>query len=282
MLLQDKVTLITGAGRGLGQAVAVAYARQGARVIVTGRTPGELEHTAGLIRSAGGHTLALAVDVADDAAMAALAGEVLGRYGRLDVLVNNAGQLMMKSFEEMTLAEWDNILRVNLRGVVLGCKLFLGAMKTQGGGSIINVSSNAGVIGLRTGIGLLRLQVRDRGLQPRAGAGAAAVQHRRQHHHPRQAARRRDDQAHLADPGAVRRAQPGRASALGRCDRSSPRRSSSWRGSAATASPASGCPPMSCPSRSARRAGTPFTGRSDETMGGVGDEPRLSLADTNV
>ena len=147
MLLQDKVTLITGAGRGLGQAVAVAYARQGARVIVTGRTPGELEHTAGLIRSAGGHALALAVDVADDAAMAALAGEVLDRYGRLDVLVNNAGQLMMKSFEEMTLAEWDNILRVNLRGVVLGCKLFLEAMKTQGGGSIINVSSNAGVTG---------------------------------------------------------------------------------------------------------------------------------------
>ena len=68
-------------------------------------------------------------------------------YGRLDVLVNNAGQLMMKSFEEMTLAEWDNILRVNLRGVVLGCKLFLGAMKAGGGGSIINVSSNAGVMG---------------------------------------------------------------------------------------------------------------------------------------
>ena len=85
----NKVTLITGAGRGLGQAVAVAYARQGARVIVTGRTPDELEHTAGLIRSAGGHTLALTVDVADDAAMAAMAGEVLGRYGRLDVLVNN-------------------------------------------------------------------------------------------------------------------------------------------------------------------------------------------------
>ena len=146
MLLQDKVTLITGAGRGLGQAVAVAYARQGAQVIVTGRTPGELEHTAGLIRSAGGHALALTVDVADDAAMAAMAGEILDRYGRLDVLVNNAGQLMLKSFEEMTLAEWDNIVRVNLRGVVLGCKLFLEAMKTQGG-SIINVSSNAGVSG---------------------------------------------------------------------------------------------------------------------------------------
>jgi NAD(P)-dependent dehydrogenase (short-subunit alcohol dehydrogenase family) len=147
MLLKDKFALITGAGRGLGQAVAVAYARQDAQVIVTARTAAELEHTAGLIRSEGGRVLALPVDVADDAAMTALADEVLRRYGRLDVLVNNAGQLIFKSFAEMTLAEWDNILRVNLRGLVLGCKLFLAAMMAQGGGSIINVSSNAGVMG---------------------------------------------------------------------------------------------------------------------------------------
>jgi NAD(P)-dependent dehydrogenase (short-subunit alcohol dehydrogenase family) len=147
MLLQDKVTLITGAGRGLGQAVAVAYARQGAQVIVTGRTASELESTASLIHAAGGRVLILRVDVSDDAAMAAMADEVWRRCGRLDVLVNNAGQLLLKAFEEMTLAEWDNILRVNLRGTVLSCKLFLDTMKMQGGGSIINVSSNAGVTG---------------------------------------------------------------------------------------------------------------------------------------
>jgi pteridine reductase len=115
MLLQDRVALITGAGRGLGQAVAVAYARQGARVIVTGRTPGELEHTAGLIRAAGGHALALAVDVADDAAMAAMAGEILDRYGRLDVLVNNASTFYPTPVGTITAAQFEDLVGTNLR-----------------------------------------------------------------------------------------------------------------------------------------------------------------------
>jgi NAD(P)-dependent dehydrogenase (short-subunit alcohol dehydrogenase family) len=155
MLLKDRVALITGAGRGLGQAVAVAYTRQGARVIATARSADELARTADQMRAVQSRALGgedeliqtIVVDVADEAAMSAMASAVLDRYGRLDVLVNNAGQLIVKSFDEMSLAEWDNIIRVNLRGAVLGCKLFLGAMTAQGGGSIINVSSNAGVMG---------------------------------------------------------------------------------------------------------------------------------------
>ena len=115
---------------------------------------------------------------------------------------------MMKSFEAMTLAEWDDVLprqparrRARLQAVPRSHE---NTGRRQHHQRFIEHRCH----GLRAGIGLLRLQIRDRGLQPRAGAGAAAAQHRRQHHHPRQAARRRNDQADLADAGAVRRAGP--------------------------------------------------------------------------
>jgi NAD(P)-dependent dehydrogenase (short-subunit alcohol dehydrogenase family) len=143
--LQDQVALITGAGRGLGQAVAVAYAREGAQVIAASRTAGELARTKDLAEAEGGRCETLLADVSQEQAMRDLAGHVLSGYGRLDVLVNNAGVLPLKTFEELTVAEWDNAIAVNLRGPMLGCKFFLEAMKQQGGGSIINVSSGAGV-----------------------------------------------------------------------------------------------------------------------------------------
>lgn len=144
-LLKGKVTLITGAGRGWGQAIALAYARQGAHVIAVSRTRGELDRTAALINAEGFDVLTLTVDVTDDGQMERMAHQVLTRFGQLDVLVNNAAQLVYKPFMEQPFEEWDAILRVNLRGAVLGCKLFLGAMKARQRGSIINVSSNAGV-----------------------------------------------------------------------------------------------------------------------------------------
>ncbi len=147
MLLKDKITLITGAGRGLGQAVAVAYARQGAQVIAVARTQAELNRTAALIRAEGGRVVTLALDISQEEAVRHMAAQTLGQFGRLDVLVNNAGRLPLKAFAEMTVADWDRTLAVNLRGPFLACKFFLESMRANGRGSIINVSSNAGVKG---------------------------------------------------------------------------------------------------------------------------------------
>ncbi len=146
MLLKGRVALVTGAGRGLGQAVTVAYARHGAQVVAAARTASELDHTAGLVREVGGRMRVARVDLVDERDVRSLIDLILADYGRVDVLVNNAGQLLLKPFVELTLAEWDNLLAVNLRASVLTCKLLLAPMASQGGGSIINVSSNAGVL----------------------------------------------------------------------------------------------------------------------------------------
>lgn len=147
MLLKDKVALVTGAGRGLGQAIALAYARQGAQVIATSRTRSELEATAEMIRAEGGQVKIMAVDLAVEEDVRAMAQEILDEFGRMDVLVNNAARLPLKPFREMTMDDWDFTLDVNLRAPVLLCKLFLETMIEQGHGSIIGVSSGAAVKG---------------------------------------------------------------------------------------------------------------------------------------
>jgi NAD(P)-dependent dehydrogenase (short-subunit alcohol dehydrogenase family) len=146
-LLEDRVALVTGAGRGWGRAISLAFARQGAQVIAAARTQSELEITANVVRIEGGHIETICVDVALEAELQRVAREILGKYGRLDVLVNNAAQLPLVPFEEMSMEAFDRVLAVNLRAPIVLCKLFLESMKKQGRGSLINVSSNAGVRG---------------------------------------------------------------------------------------------------------------------------------------
>ena len=147
MLLKGKVASVTGAGRGLGQSVALAYARQGAQVIAVSRTRSELDRTAAMIEAEGGRVLTLLVDLSQEDQVRKMADRVLDKFGRLDVLVNNAARLPLKPFEKMTMQDWDRTLAVNLRAPVLITRLFLESMVAQGRGSIINVSSAAGVKG---------------------------------------------------------------------------------------------------------------------------------------
>jgi NAD(P)-dependent dehydrogenase (short-subunit alcohol dehydrogenase family) len=144
-LLKDWVALVTGAGRGWGQSIALAYARQGAKVIVAARTQSEIDRTVDALRAEGGTALGISIDVSDEKGLEAMASRVIAEFGRLDVLVNNAAVLPVKPFEEFDLEEINRTININLLGALKTCRFFIDIMKKQGRGSIINVSSNAGV-----------------------------------------------------------------------------------------------------------------------------------------
>ena len=150
--VQDKVTIVTGAASnpGLGYATAVALAGEGARVVATDLDATGAERCAEAIRRAGGEALALGQDVTSEADWNNVIGHTLDAYGCLDVLVNNAGIAVLKRLEDMTLADWNRQIEVNLTSVFLGCKAALAPMRAAGGGSIINLSSVAGLVGMAT------------------------------------------------------------------------------------------------------------------------------------
>jgi NAD(P)-dependent dehydrogenase (short-subunit alcohol dehydrogenase family) len=144
LLLKGKVALITGAGRGWGQSIALAYTRQGAQVLVASRTNTEVDRTVEMIKAEGGAAAGMILDVSDEQSCRAAIEQIFNEYGCLDVLVNNAAQLPVKPFEAFSIDEIERVLRVNLHGPLILINLCLEKMKQQGG-SIINVSSNAGV-----------------------------------------------------------------------------------------------------------------------------------------
>lgn len=142
--LTGKVCIVTGAGRGIGRGIAEALARQGATVVLTGRTESTLTDAASAIGTAASIQLA---DVAREDDVIALRDAMLARHGRIDVLVNNAGiNPVWRGIEKTSLAEWQSIIDTNLTGAFLCCK-YLGAAMGSGG-SVINVSSIAGHVGL--------------------------------------------------------------------------------------------------------------------------------------
>jgi NAD(P)-dependent dehydrogenase (short-subunit alcohol dehydrogenase family) len=145
--LHHKVAVITGAGAGLGRAIALAFAAEGAQVIAVSLLAQELEEVRETADETGLAMETIAADVGDPAETAAVAESVLGRYGRVNVLVNNAGIIYVKPIEETTPEEWDRLINTNLRGPFLYCRAFAAAMKTQRDGVIINVSSQSGVKG---------------------------------------------------------------------------------------------------------------------------------------
>ncbi len=148
--LAGKAALITGAGRGIGRAIALAYAEAGADLAVCSRTLGEVEALAKEARARGVKAEALRLDVSNLGQCRTVAGQAIDRIGRIDVLVNNAGTAVRKPAVEVTEADWDLVLNTNLKGLFFLTQEIGKHMIARGGGRIINVSSVASFIGSAT------------------------------------------------------------------------------------------------------------------------------------
>jgi 3alpha(or 20beta)-hydroxysteroid dehydrogenase len=144
--LDGKVALISGGARGQGAAEAETFAREGARVVFGDVRDDEGKTVEAAIRAAGGDAVYVHLDVTREADWQHAVQTALGRHGRLDILINNAGIVIPRvPIEERTIEEWDRVMAVNARGVFLGTKHAIPAMRRSGGGSIVNISSVAGI-----------------------------------------------------------------------------------------------------------------------------------------
>jgi NADP-dependent 3-hydroxy acid dehydrogenase YdfG len=142
--LAGKVALVTGASSGIGEAAAVALAAAGARVAVAARRAERLQDLVGRIEAAGAEAIALPGDVSDEAVATGVVEETVGRFGRLDILVNSAGIIQPGTVENANTAEWRSVIDINLLATLYTCKAAIPPMKAQGGGDIVNISSIAG------------------------------------------------------------------------------------------------------------------------------------------
>jgi NAD(P)-dependent dehydrogenase (short-subunit alcohol dehydrogenase family) len=149
MRLADKVTIITGAGGGMGRVAARMFAREGAKVVVAEFGEPVGRETVELITGEGGEATFVQVDVSNEADARAMVDHAVATYGRLDCLYNNAGVMPEAdhSVVDTDVAVWDQVMAVNLRGVFLGCKYAIPVMERGGGGSIINIASFVALLG---------------------------------------------------------------------------------------------------------------------------------------
>jgi 3-oxoacyl-[acyl-carrier protein] reductase len=145
--LENQIAVVTGAGRGIGRAIALKFAQEGADVAVVSRTQENSEKVAAEVRALGRKAWAHAVDVADAAAVNAAAAQILADGGKVDILVNNAGVTRDGLLMRMADADWDTVLNTNLKGAFLVTKAFSRAMIKARTGRIINISSVIGLIG---------------------------------------------------------------------------------------------------------------------------------------
>jgi meso-butanediol dehydrogenase/(S,S)-butanediol dehydrogenase/diacetyl reductase len=149
MRFADKVCIVTGGSSGIGRATSAAFASEGARVVVVARESARLEETVAEITAKGGRALALPTDVADSGAVRRLVDRTLEAFGRIDVLVNNAGHGIPGTVVDTEEEGWNRLIDVNLKSVYLACKYAIPAMVRQGGGAVVNVASVCASVGLR-------------------------------------------------------------------------------------------------------------------------------------
>ena len=145
--LDGKVALVTGASRGIGRAIALAIAQNGARVVLAARTPDVLESARAEIEAAGGEARAVPTDLAVVADCRRLVRETVKEFGRLDILINNAGVAVRNRVEDTSTEDWERCMAVNARAPFILCREAIGEMRRAGGGFIINISSVVGVKG---------------------------------------------------------------------------------------------------------------------------------------
>lgn len=145
--LQGKVAIVTGAGRGIGRSIAVTLARNGARVSLAARSRAELEAVYAEIEALGGQAVSLPADVSREADVIALIHSTVERFGRLDIVVNNAAVGVFGPLVETTTQQWDQIMAVNARGPFLMCREAIPYLKQQDRSFIINISSVVGIKG---------------------------------------------------------------------------------------------------------------------------------------
>lgn len=147
--LSGKVALLTGGGTGIGRACALLFARESARVALAGRRLEPLEACAEEIRQAGGEACAVACDVSDRGQVEAAIATTVERFGKLNVVVSNAGTLLVGNAEQTSDADWERVMATNLRGTFLVSRAALPFLRQAGGGAIVNVASILGLVGMK-------------------------------------------------------------------------------------------------------------------------------------
>lgn len=147
MRLKGKTALITGAGNGIGKVTALRFAAEGAEVAVADIDEAAARQTVSEIEQAGGTALAVRLDISSEADWQSAVNGVSQRFGKIDVLFNNAAIFLIKPLIDTTVEEWDRVMGVNVRGTFLGLKTVIPVMMKQGGGSIINNASTVGLVG---------------------------------------------------------------------------------------------------------------------------------------
>jgi NAD(P)-dependent dehydrogenase (short-subunit alcohol dehydrogenase family) len=149
--LDGKVALITGAARGQGETEARLFAQEGAKVVLTDVLVAPGQQVAASIRTGGGEATFLQLDVSDPEEWHEVVRHTVQTYGRLDILINNAGIAQRAGLLETSLEDWERLMDINLKGVFLGMKYAIPAMLESGGGAVINISSTSGIVGFPGG-----------------------------------------------------------------------------------------------------------------------------------
>ena len=147
--LNGKVAIVTGGGRGIGEAIARRLASDGAKIVLAQRTLAEGERTAATLRAAGGDALVVEADITVEDSVAAMVEKAVATYVRVDILVNNAGTGVLEGITDITMEGYDLVMDTNVRGVVLAMKHAGRAMVTEGSGNIVNIASFNAFVGLR-------------------------------------------------------------------------------------------------------------------------------------
>jgi len=147
MRFKDQVAIVTGAARGIGRAIALAFVEEGAKVVLADIDGERLARLREEIVDRGGEALPVPCDISKSSDVKEMVDQVLKAFGRIDVLVNNAGIIRRGTIETVTEEDWDRVISINLKGTFNCCKAVVAPMKQQGGGSIVNVSSISGKMG---------------------------------------------------------------------------------------------------------------------------------------